>query len=216
MKVTAIELARAVWLIPARELNPYGLSTVPIVMALIDRYKFADIPNIVEATKANKGYEFKQGIFDDPKRGQLVTELAFHSDGIVADTRADTDASVALLEDLFSWLKSKWGLDKPQHVQKIYFSSMYVETEKSLHFLNPKLTDFSKHITEKAAKPYPLKYELASLGFWSEQHGATPPPQFKFERAVGLPYTDNNYFSSAPTTTAEHIALLEELENLLG
>jgi hypothetical protein len=38
------------------------------------------------------------------------------------------------------------------------------------------------------------------------------PPEFSFERRAGVIYASNEYFSSAPLRTADHIRILHELE----
>lgn len=216
MNILSVEQARAIWLFPAADINPSGKYLYPLLMDLVKRYKFANLPNIAEAIKNNQGILLGNGVYTHSKRGELHAELGIYNDGLVGDTKADTEASETFLDDLLTWVQKEYGLQYPKNIRKQYGSKLYVETKKSLNSLNPKLGKFANAISAKSKALGKLAYELGGVNFTAEQTGPLVPAVFRFERAEKGPYSDNRYYSFAGLSTADHLELLDQLETILG
>lgn len=216
MKLLSVEQARSIWLFPFGDINPSGKYIVPISMKLVERYKFANVPNIVDSIKNDKGILFGTGVFVHGKRGEVTVDIGIYNDGIVGDTKADTDASEEFLHDVLQWMEKEFGLHYPENIRKQYSSKMHIETKKSLNSLNPKLSKFAKTLTQKSAIFGNIEYELGGLNFVTQQGNALAPPIFRFERSEKVPYSDNRYYSFAGLRTVEHLDLLNQLEMILS
>lgn len=215
MKLLSVEQARAIWLFPAADINPSGKYLLPLLAELVKKYRFTTVPNIAEAIKNNQGIILGHGAYTYGDRGELQADLGIYNDGLVADTKADTDVSDTLLNDVLIWVQKEYGLKYPGNIKKIYWSRLYVETNKALNSLNPKLAKFAKSLIEKSTGLGAVAYELGGINFTTEQKGPLVPPVFRFERAEKIPYSENRYFSFAGMTTADHLEFLDQLESIL-
>ena len=216
MKLLSVEQARAMWLFPFPDINPSGKYIVPVSVELIKRYKFATVPNIPEAIKNNQGIIFGTGAFTHDKRGEIQVDLGIYNDGFVGDTKTNTDSSEEFLHDIFTYLKSEFGLLYPNNIRKQYLSKIYVETKKSLNSLNPKLERFTKSLTEKSYAFGSVAYELSGINLSTEQRNAIAPPIFRFERAEKSPFSSNRYYSFAGLKTSDHLELVEQFLSILS
>ncbi len=215
MKLSSVKLARTVFLFPAGDVNPAGKYLLPILSALIKRYRFATFPSFAEAVQTDQGIKLAQGVFSHREWKEIAVDLAIYNDGLVADTRAGTDVSEAFIEDLFSWIRDEHGLERPRSITKQYISEIIVETNASLISLNVKLERFARNLTAKVKGFGKVSYQLTGLSLWTEQFGPVAAPGFRFERAVGVPRQQDRYYSVAPLRTADHVLLLEQLEEIL-
>jgi len=216
MKLLSVEQARAVWLFPMGDMNPTGKFMLPFLLQLVNRYKFASVPNISEAIKKNEGIFLEQGVYTDEKRGDVSVELAIYNDGLIADTHADTDVSDDLLEDALTHAQKEFGLVSPKHIRKQHTSKIYVETERKLNSLSPSLAALNSALNKKLKHFGDVSYELGGINLVTEQAGPLTPPVFRFERAETNRYSDNRYYSIAGLRTADHLELLDQLESLLS
>ena len=216
MKLLSVEQARAAWLFPLMDMNPLGKYLLPITIALSTRYKFANNPNVVEALKKKEGLIFGNGVFAHPKLGELTLDIAIYNDAVFADTRADTEASDAFMEDLLMWLANEYGLKYPENPRRQHISRVFVQSKKRLNSLNPRLEKFARALSARSEGFGSVAYELGGVNFTAQQAGPLVPHVFRFERAENIPYSENRYFSYAALPTKEHLALLDELEEILS
>lgn len=224
MKLISVEQARAVWLFPLTDLNPRGKAIERNGLTEIrDRYEFASAPSpvdIVAARETQQPLKYLQGRFTPKKRKEAITvDLLLYRDGIIADTRSSTADSDEFIADLLVWASKELGLLPHEEFvrSKGAISSMHVSSTRAMSLLNPKLDAFAKLLTSNVTgQNSGAKLEFASLGFWPEQNLVNPPVPFRFERSAGALFSENRYFSLAPTDTEKHLELLEKLEELLA
>ncbi len=222
MNLLSINQARSVWLFPLNDLNPRGkIIERDVVSEMATRYKFAkapDVKEIVEAREKNKGLIFADGLFKSTSGEIINVTLTIYRDGLIADTRSSTIDSDNVLNEVLTWLQTDFGLldYKSILVNKIYLSDVFVSMARSLDIINPKFKRFAEMLTAKVKSPSaPLKFEVGALGFWIDPAQKVPQVNFRLERAEGVPFSENRYYSIAPLETEEHLNTLSELENLL-
>lgn len=219
MQLSAVLLARALAFIETADLNTRGRIFYPdLVKRLVERYGFQKFPQQLEEFNEEKGIEFLLG-----KLGKDVIEkLVIYGNGILVDTRSNTDDSRSLIEEALSWAKSELGLNyRPEMIRRFgYVSQVTFHSEVSLNVLHPALQKLSDRLTEIVSGIHgeEVRYQTSSLKI---QHdplkrrnsiaGLTIDPR------VETPYSEKKYFSEAPVPTDMHVSLLEEFEaDLLG
>ena len=218
MNLLRISLARSIWLFPFEDLNPRGRYWLPIYDALIKRYNFASSPQSIEDVKPNEGVKVQFGVFEKSQKEQVSVDLTIHNDGMVADTRSSTRDSDAFLEDAFNWMATDFGLSSISKLirRKTYVSELHVYMESSLNILNPKLEEFTKHLSSRVVGYESLSFETGGISFWADPTEAGITNPFSLERLEGEPFKENRYLSKAPLQTEDHLELLEELEKILS
>ncbi len=124
-----------------------------------------------------------------------------------------------MLAEILDWLHTDLRMTDPQAlpIKKLYVSDMFVTLDKPLNFINPKLQKFLKLLAGKTKSPIEhVKYDLGSLGFWIDPVDKPPHTPFRLERAEGVPFAENRYYSIAPLETEEHLRALTILEEMLA
>lgn len=216
MKLHAVRQARVMWLFPTDEINPQGKYFLPLLMELTKRYNFANIPDVAAAMKKNAGIVLEHGSYTYGTSGDFQIDLGIYNDGLVGDTKSDTDISDSLLNDVLAWLKKEHSFAYPTDMRKTYASKLHFEVSGSLNSLNAKLEKFSKAISSKSQYFGKVDYELGGLNFVAQQVGPLLPQVFRFEREENRPFSSNRYYSFAAMPTKDHIALIEQLEQILS
>ena len=215
MKLLSIKLARAIWLFPTLDVNPRGKYMFPLLPALIDRYQFANVPDLQEAIKQQKGVKLGSGMFSYKKNEQLAVELGIYNDGLVGDSRSSTIGSEAFLADCLKFAVNEFGLKEPQSITRQFVSEVHVEVEQSLSTLNPRLAAFMKKLSGKVSATQESAYELSGLMFAGVGVGGRNPSPFRFERVENTVPSENRFWSFAPLATDDHLALLDDLVSIL-
>ena len=215
MKLLSVEQARSIWLFPTADVNPTGKFIGPIFADLIKIYKFGSVPNLPEAIKKNAGVQFSVGMFNSPKHGPINADVGIFNDGLIGDTRTDTDTTDEFLDDILTRGKKEMGLEYPANIRKQYASKVHVEVSKSLNSLNSKLEMFAKHISEKSPGFSNATYQLGGINFVAEQVGPLASQVFRFEKVENVPFSTNRYYSFAAMRTTDHLELLAQLEAIL-
>lgn len=216
MTVVYIKLARAIWLVDSRELNPRGIDIFPILEAIKSRYNFQVYPTKPE--EANefdpKGIVFMNGSFAAGSQRHMIVKATLYGDGLVVESALSTDFCEAFMTDTLTFMANQFGLTyRPEMVQtKLYVSEMIVRTEKDLSHLFAPLAEISTRLGAYTGQPF----QPAGFGF-----GIDPAVSnsrriaFSFEREINKPFSQKRYFSSAPLTTSQHEELLRGLEETL-
>ena len=218
MKLQSVIIARSVWLFSILDFNPKGKSLVPILVPLVDRYKFIKYPKTTEELTGNQ-FKFEAGRFTGKSGDAIAVNLTVYDDGLVADTRSATEDSDLFLHDLMIWLHEEHGLLKYEKIlkKKIYVSELFLNCEQSLNNLNPGLTAFREEMAlcDPGYGQSPIEVTGISLGYDPENTlGKTV--NFKFERTLNTPFSENRYYSLAPFPTENHLSLLKKLEKILS
>jgi hypothetical protein len=219
MKLLSVKQARSIWFVPFVDLNPRGLNLHTLIRPIVEKYKFVIIPTKSEELDLSKGVKFEGGSFQKDLKEEISVNFTVFNDGIVTDTRSSTEHSDAFLEQFFNWMTEDFGLTPFKEVlrSKVYLSELWVKTDKSLNYLNPKLEKFAKRLTSLIVghEHHPIKFETSGIYFWTNPTITNPPGPFRFERAGDFPFDENRYYSTAPLQTDIHLEMLDELESIL-
>jgi hypothetical protein len=222
MKLLSVKQARSIWFLYLIELNPRGLNLTSLIKPFVEKYNFQIYPNKPEELgfgKENIEIKFIGGNFRKTPGDIIDFNLSIYNDGLILDTRSSTYDSDTILDDILNWTSSEYGF-VPYYeilIRRAYVSELYVQSNKSMNMLNPKLSEFSKQLTSLVvSQEKQHKYETTSIAFWTDQSIANPPGAFRFERVLNVPFNTNRYYSAAPLQTDDHIKMLEKLEKILG
>lgn len=221
MKLLSIVNARSLWFCDIGDLNPRGADlTEELIEWVKERYEFTSAPDASIFTAelaAGRGFPFVGGRFQ-VREGTIVTvNLAVYADGFRADTKSSTKHSDAFLEDLLSSAAKDFGLayEPGMILKKAYVSEVHVRTDRSITALNPKLAEFANRLRELTPNS-PPEFEASGLHLWTSPIAAgLKPLVFSFERQVQKPFQERRYYSQAPVHTEDHLALLQEFEQIL-
>ena len=216
MKLVAMGQSRSIWLFPLVEFNPNGLSLMPCLQFLLDRYKFLKFP-AGEELRTQQQYKFEDGVFIDPDGQQLWVNLSVYSDGVVADTRASTEDSDSFLHELLTSLSQDFGFVPYEKIirRKAYSSEVFVEMDEGFSALNQRLKSFLRELQANVASDNTIPLEVAGITFQQDPAKLNGMYPFKFERANNAPYKDKRYYSLAPMSTQIHKQMIEKLEAIL-
>lgn len=216
MNLLSIKTARAIWLMQSNDINPRGQNLLPLLVGLVERYRFGDVPNIQDIAKnPQQGIKLRAGVVTVPKIGEVAADVSIFNDGFVVDTRTSTEVSDYLIEDMFAWAVKEFGIQVPRAVTRQYLSEFYFEFDRPLSLLNPRLATIAKKITSKFPDDERAVFEFSGLSFGREWTGGRTHPQFRIERVEGTSTKDNRYWAHAPLRTDDHIALVQELLSIV-
>jgi hypothetical protein len=222
MKLLSVKLSRSIWFVNLNELNPRGLSLLPLVQSLITKYNFQLFPNKPDELFGKEINELKfiGGSFQKDTQHTINVDLIIFNWGLVAETRSSTHDSDAFLDDLLNWASTEIELVTYKEVirSKVYLSELWVQIDKSLNSLNHKLNNFAKRLTSlvEGHGHHSFAFETSGIVFGTDYTVVGPPGAFRFERMVDVPFIENRYYSVAPLQTDLHLEMLEELEGILS
>ena len=180
---------------------------------LVQRYSFTKFPSLEELS--NPVRTFGMGKFEDVQ----IEEFNVYSDGIIVSSMSDTTVLDAFIEDFFDWAESELGLAptiiaKPE---KHYESKLIVKSEIDLSAVIKPATAVLAAFNNVWKNNFDTDFELASFHLDCNPKkfsGRRKPNHFGLERRVNVPFEDNVFFSTAPFSTSDHLALLTKLESL--
>jgi len=222
MKLLSVKQARSIWLMYLVDLNPRGLNLFTLIPQIITKYNFQLYPTKPEELdigKDTREIKFSAGSFQKDQQHNIGFDLTIYNDGLMVDTRSSTDDSDVIIDEFLNWLSTA-GLVPYQDVlrSKLYVSELWVQTDKSLNTLNPKLESFAKRVTSLIVghEYHPIAFETSGITFWTDPTVGNPPGAFRFERLIDVPFSENRYYSAAPLQTNIHLEMLEEFESILS
>jgi hypothetical protein len=214
MKLSAVLLARALGFIETFDLSPRGQVFYPdVVGEIVQRYQFQKFPQEFKDFDEQKGIEFLVG-----KAGnEVIDKLVIYNNGILIDTRSNTETSEALVKETLAWAKSKFSLNyRPEMIRRFgYISQVTFHSEASLNALNPALQKLADRLTAIVSKIHgeKVQYQTSSLTITHDPlTRKNPIAGLTIFPRIDTPFSENKYFSEAPVPTDTHITLLEELE----
>ena len=223
MKLLSVKQARAIWLIQLVDLNPRGLNLLTLIPHIVTKYKFQLFPvkpDELGFGKETKEIKFSGGSFQKDPQHDIGVDLTLYNDGLVVDTRSSTEDSDIFLSEFLNWISTEFDLVPYQDIlrSKLYLSELWVQTDKSLNTLNPKLEQFAKRLTSLIVghNHHHIAFESTGITFWTDPIVVNPPGPFKFERAENTPFSERRYYSAAPLQTNLHLEMLTELESILS
>lgn len=204
----------AIQVIPDEVMPLSGYDLPSLVSAVAERYKFAKSPTIEETNKT--GAKFRNGRLIARKIS--INELAIHNN-LISATTTDTSDSEAVVNDLYAWLKEKFGFREPTTKPlRAFQSDLIVEfengTDKALAAMAP-LIDFLQKEHE-SINGLGKQIQFNRIDFGSDPLVQGPNAVFLIERRAGSAYETNRYFCKAYLPTNAHIRALKLLDKLLG
>lgn len=218
MKLLSVSLARSLWFGHMDDFNPKGIALSSMISYLADLYKFKKVPPSNANPSSIEGTSFEDGEFVlNENEAPIYVALSLYSGGLTADTRLSTKASDTFLMDLFMRLSKLFNVPSHEAIirRKRYFSQLYVSIDKPFSIINPKLKQVARFLTENT-EAGEIPFELGGISLWPEQTAKWIPSPFSIERATGVPFSENRYFSRAPIETEKHLELLSKLESILS
>lgn len=162
---------------------------------------------------------------NDSRACSHSTRKSIFKDGIVCDTRADSIAADAFLDDVITRAMEtiSFNLEGALTARRLYTSHIDVELDANISRAIKGFDDFGKRITAVLRNhgtfgqeaPEFSVFRLGFHGDYSNHPGKAGPQGFSVERRDELPYSENRYFTTAPLSTPDHLSMLVELEGLL-
>ena len=212
MKLLAIEMSRLTALFHVT--RSAGQLYLPAAVAAIsERYSFAGVPNTLGEMNSER-IDLEHGQF----HGNAIEVLEIYNDGIVIASRSNTDVIDEFFSDLCEWMGVELGLSmiKTRSVDRIYDSNLIFEaSEKILKPLEAIMNVGAMIESDlKSTCGLDVKFEPfgMSLAVDQTQNSALKPTVFRIERRVGTEFPLNQFISTAPLTTSQHLNVLKSLE----
>jgi hypothetical protein len=204
---------------PEEYLPERGVVQSDLIELVRTRYQFEVFPQIGQPLIVP--FLFQRGKFTTDTSFAINQLIMRHDSDIVAATTTEQTDSV--LEDLVKILDDNLGYRlKTSNKIMSWVSNLVVEFDGVFDDYIVKMAAMSNAINEmRAGMP---KFSIKRMAFG---HGGVEPiaitdplsaverADFLIETRSGTPYQPNRYFSSAPLRTAEHIALLERIEEIV-
>lgn len=214
MKLSAVLLARVLAFVETFDLVPRGHIFYPdLIRAAVERYQFQKYPKSVEEFDEQKGVEFYEG-----KAGNTAIErFTIFNSLLVLETRAGTDTSKRILEEMLTWGKQELGLNyEPGMVRRFaYVSNVSFYSDAPLLAAHPGMAklaaDTGKAVSEIWGEPVTYDGLLFAVGH-DPLARKNPIAAFTIQRRAEASFSENKYFSEAPLPTDLHVAFLEQFE----
>lgn len=182
--------------------------------ALVDRYSFAGAPTSLADLTGNQ-IEFSHGVF----KNASIEKLDVYNDGVVVSARAPSDIVEAFLDDLMHWIKNDLGMEVwvSREVTRLYDSELVVELDSSVMNVLEQFNGIGSKLSKMIAENCGMRMNYHALGFGYSCDQASnrglAPSSFRLERRLASEFQLNQFISSAPLTTSQHLELLESIES---
>lgn len=216
MKLLAYEMSRLTALFNVTRIS--GQLYLPLaVTEITKKYSFAGVPSSLAEMTSDR-VVLSQGIHE----GTAIDSMELYNDGVVISSRSNTDFIDGFFADLCGWMETALGLTmiKTRSVDRIYDSNILVETSadvlKPLNALSGISEAIEGHLRNDSGLD--VKYEPFGLSLAPDQTRSPNlrPSAFRLERRAGSEYSLNQFMSSAPLKTTQHLRILEQLERQLA
>lgn len=183
---------------------------------MTERYSFQYFPERAPLP-GTENVKLQVGNFNDVQ----IDELSIHNDGVVVSARASTDLVDEFLNDLYQFVEVTFSSVRGENPGEIrhYESSVVVtmsdKTSAKFDFLQKLGRDVGA---------FRESYGLAPIEFGFDGFALEPDPvsptapalRFNIERRIKMPFSSNQWFSSAPLKTEDHLTVLATLEARLA
>lgn len=215
MKLLSIENSNLIVLgLASRERNQIYLPH--LLSSFIRRYQFLSFPDEIASATPNK-YEFSQGIFED---GAIETFIVY-TDGIVVHSKSNSEFLDRFIKDVMAFLRDEWDTHfvESNTTSRMYQSTLIIESDKDILKPLSEAQVLAERIKEKLSTATGLNVEFEQFGMiFSADCAKIPmlrPAPFRIERRAGTEFSFNQYFTSAPLTTDDHLDILQAWESLV-
>lgn len=193
-----------------------------IVQVVGDAYEFSGRPSIQQGAgpQALPLLTFNGGRLVVGDAEHVIHQLSLLQDGITA-TASNTNIAEIVLADFERLMDEEflYRFRSASRSERTFFSALIVEFETALE---ERISSF-KIIEEKliAVLPRAAGFKPKTLSFGSGDPtlaltiDAFANADFTLQRRVGVPYSANRYFSTAPLKTDVHISVLRAIDEAL-
>jgi hypothetical protein len=186
-----------------------------VVRAIEARYRFLRAPRDVGEYDLTQGIKFQNGLFNESH----IDKFDVYTNGLLCEGGLQTEQLHQFLEDLFLFVEKEFAIP-PLVGIRAYASSLEVHSEIDLSNLLKPANQLGRRITEflRSYGQSPAEFTLERIGLHGDQTDVPFPKvnHFLFERRAGTRYSEHLYFSGAPLKTADHLAVLSELEAIFS
>ena len=185
-------------------------------MAVIERYRFQHFPPKVPEL-GTESTTLSIGKWQEVQ----IDELSAYNDGLIVSARVDSGVIDAFLDDVYDFVAREFGVIKVPipGERRHYESSVVVEMDKRVPGKFDFLAGLYRDLADfrSAYGHGPSDYTFGEFEAQSEGagEGGRRPMAFSLQRRINAPFDANYWFSSAPLKTADHLAVLENLETQL-
>lgn len=216
MKLISAEFGQSFQPIHMDEIRPAGGVYVPeLVSAIAERYSFVVKPTI---PVPEGGFKFQTGVLNINGTTAIATNLDIYTDGIIINS-TNTETADLLMDDFLSWVITRFGFRERQTVlPRKLFSSVIVDFSVSANGLIRNFQTVADLIA-KALEPNGVALDLhltrIAIGADPTLGQVANQASFTLEPRAAAPIDKLRYFSTAPLSTSQHLALLEQVEALL-
>jgi hypothetical protein len=184
----------------------YGLN---LSKACEERYGFLQAPRVLADYDLSKGITFLHGFFEN----RVIDKFQVFPNGIVAESKLDTDECDRFLDDILKWIIERGGMEftPSEPVIRLYFSQLEIQSGVELARSFPQLAFLGRQIGDilRGYGQTTPDYEFSGLSFGASQNDTIG---FRFEGREGV---TGVFFSQSRLRTSDHLRILETLEGAL-
>jgi len=184
----------------------YGLN---LSKACEERYGFLQAPRVLADYDLSKGITFLHGFFEN----RVIDKFQVFPNGIVAESKLDTDECDRFLDDILKWIIERGGMEftPSEPVIRLYFSQLEIQSGVELARSFPQLAFLGRQIGDilRGYGQTTPDYEFSGLSFGASQN------DFRFEGREGATAQHGVFFSQSRLRTSDHLRILETLEGAL-
>ncbi len=214
MILNAILLSRVMAFVETFDLSPRGAVFFPdLIAGMVKNFRFHKFPQNPEDMGEAKGVVFEEGTWG----GTTIFKLTILNNGLLIDTRCDTEQTKALVKGALQWAADNFGVAYRDGMIKrwLYVSDLSVTSEAPLVAPNAAAMRLfetaGRHVREIIGKD--LAYQpIRLVGDFDRHPMNIPLAAFDIQRRADTPFAENRYFSEAPLPTERHYELLEQYE----
>jgi hypothetical protein len=157
--------------------------------------------------------EFSEG----KAKGIVIQKFTIFNSVLTIETRASTDDSKRILEEILEWGANKFGLNYKAGTIKhfAYVSAVTFHSAAPLLAPIPAITNLAARTSELLSDIWsePIQYHGVQIMIGHDplarKYGRAA---FYITRRADTRFSENKYYSEAPLPTADHLRLLEEYE----
>ncbi|MDA9463051.1 hypothetical protein [Bradyrhizobium sp. CCBAU 53415] len=189
-------------------------SPIPLIRGLQDMYGFVQVPTTVAELDFTKGVTFLQGYY----KGAVISKFQIYENGMLCEALADNSTCDEFMGEVLKWATTEHNIPVKENGVKAFLSQLEIASNANLEKHLQKIDSVAALIGQSLqsyGQPVAL-YQISGIKLHYDS-AALPvprPPEFVFERRAGQPYSANEYFSSAPLRTADHMRVLDQLEKI--
>ncbi|MGX1354546.1 hypothetical protein AB7M49_008171 [Bradyrhizobium elkanii] len=190
-------------------------SPIPLIRGLQDKYGFVQVPLTVADLDFAKGVTFLRGYY----KGHIIEKLALYENGLLCEAMTDNSICDEFVSEVLGWAANEHKIPLSETGVKAFVSQLEVTTDinpsSAFQKINPIGTQLARALISYGQTVPNYTVNGIRMHYDSADTPLPRPPEFIFERRAGQPYSTNEFFSSAPLTTKDHMHILVELEKLL-